>query len=84
MTNWPQTVIDSGSESEIAQSYPTLWDRMDWSLLHPWDFPGKATGVGCYFLLQWIFLPQTVDHHELSLSYVIVYKWPWPLKKSIW
>ena len=22
------------------------------SLLHPWDFPGKDTGVGCHFLLQ--------------------------------
>ena len=21
-------------------------------LLHPWDFPGKTTGVGCHFLLQ--------------------------------
>ena len=21
-------------------------------LLHPWDFPGKNTGVGCHFLLQ--------------------------------
>ena len=21
-------------------------------LLHPWDFPGKSTGVGCRFLLQ--------------------------------
>ena len=21
-------------------------------LLHPWDFPGKYTGVGCYFLLN--------------------------------
>ena len=21
-------------------------------LLHPWDFPGKRTGVECYFLLQ--------------------------------
>ena len=27
-------------------------------LLHPWDFPGKSTGVGCHFLLQRIFLPQ--------------------------
>ena len=25
-------------------------------LLCPWDFPGKNTGVGCYFLLQGIFL----------------------------
>ena len=23
-------------------------------LLHPWDFPGKNTGVGCHCLLQWV------------------------------
>ena len=23
----------------------------------PWDFPGKNTGVGCHFLLQWMNLP---------------------------
>ena len=28
------------------------------SLLCPWDFPGKNTGVGCHFLLQGIFLTQ--------------------------
>ena len=22
-------------------------------LLHPWDFPGKSTGVGCHCLLQY-------------------------------
>ena len=22
-------------------------------LLHPWDSPGKNTGVGCHFLLHW-------------------------------
>ena len=27
-------------------------------LLHPWDFPGKNTGVGCHSLLQGIFLTQ--------------------------
>ena len=27
-------------------------------LLCPWDFPGKNTGVGCYLLLQGIFLTQ--------------------------
>ena len=27
-------------------------------LLHPRDFPGKSTGVGCHFLLQRIFLTQ--------------------------
>ena len=23
-------------------------------LLHPWNFPGKSSGVGCHFLLQWL------------------------------
>ena len=23
-------------------------------LLHPWDFPGRSTGVGCHFLLQFV------------------------------
>ena len=27
-------------------------------LLHPWNFPGKRTGVGCHFLLQGIFPTQ--------------------------
>ena len=30
-------------------------------LLHPWDFPGKSTGVGCHFLLQGIFLIQRLN-----------------------
>ena len=30
-------------------------------LLHPWDFPGKITGVGCHFLLQGIFLTQGLN-----------------------
>ena len=26
-------------------------------LLHPWDFPGKSTGVGCHCLLhKWVYL----------------------------
>ena len=29
---------------------PHRWQRT--RLLCPWDFPGKNTGVGCYFLLQ--------------------------------
>ena len=30
-------------------------------LLHPWDSPGKNTGVGCHFLLQEIFLTQGLN-----------------------
>jgi len=41
------------SESEVAQSCPTLSDPTDCTrLLRPWDFPGKSTGVGgqCFSL----------------------------------
>ena len=34
-------------------------------LLHPWDFPGKNTGVGCHFLLQGIFPTQGSNPHLL-------------------
>ena len=42
------------SESEVAQSCPTLSDPIDCSLrlLRPWEFPGKSTGVGCHCLLS--------------------------------
>ena len=30
-------------------------------LLHPWNCPGKSTGVGCHFLLQGIFLTQGLN-----------------------
>ena len=44
------------SESEVAQSCPTLSDPMDSSLPGSsvqWDFPGKSTGVGCHCLLHY-------------------------------
>ena len=34
--------------------FVTLW-TVAFRLLHPWDFPGKSTRVGCHFLLQRIF-----------------------------
>ena len=41
--------------SEVTQSYPTPSDPhglQPTRLLHPWDFPGKSTGVGCHCLLR--------------------------------
>ena len=35
-------------ESEVAQSYQWPHGLQPTSLLHPWDFPGKSTGVGCH------------------------------------
>ena len=43
------------SESEVAQSCPTVSDPMDCSLpgsCGPWDLAGKGTGVRCHCLLQ--------------------------------
>ena len=34
---------------------------MGCSLLCPWSFPGKNTGVGCHFLLQGIYLTQGLN-----------------------
>ena len=41
-------------------------------LLHPWDFPGKSTGVGCHILLvKWLkeaelgFEPRSVGFMNL-------------------
>ena len=45
----------------VAQSRPTLWDPMDWSLpdssVHG-NSPGKNSGVDCHALLQGIFPTQ--------------------------
>ena len=46
------------------RSCPSLCNPMNlWpaKLLHPWDFPGKNTGVGCHFLLQGIFPTQGLN-----------------------
>ena len=50
----------------LAQKCPTLCNPTDFAtrrLLCPWDYPGKNTGVGCYFLLQGIFLIQGLNLH---------------------
>ena len=42
-------------------------------LLCPWNFPGENTGVGCYFLLQGIFLTQGLNPHLLCLLHCIFF-----------
>ena len=36
-------------------------------LLHPWNSPGKNTGVGCHFLLQGIFRDPGIEPISLAL-----------------
>ena len=62
------------SESEVAQSCPTLSDSVDCMqptrLLCPWDVPGKTTGVGCHCLLRLpCLLFVILDHSWLALIY---------------
>ena len=42
-------------------------------LLCPWDFPGKHTGVSCYFLLQGIFPMQGLNPGLLHYRQILYY-----------
>jgi len=46
-------LFNSSAAGKSHQSCPTLCDPIDSSPpgSHPWDCPGKNTGVGCHFLL---------------------------------
>ena len=52
---WTRSVVSDSSRPHGLQ--PTR-------LLHPWDFPGKSTGVGCHCLLR------QEDYHHLNCYYV--------------
>ena len=59
------------SESEVAQSWPTLRDPMDCNLpgfSSPWDFPGKSTGVGCHHLLRQTILQKYNNLNSMILA----------------
>ena len=42
--------VPAAAAAKSLQSCPTLCDPT--RLPHPWDSPGKNTGMGCHFLLQ--------------------------------
>ena len=56
----PLDTLKSESESEVTQSCDSLRPHglQPTTLLSPWGFPGKSTGVGCHFLLQRIVWTQ--------------------------
>ena len=72
------------TNSEVAQSCPTLCDSMDCSppgsSVHG-NFPGKSAGVGCHFLFQGIFLTQGLNPslpHRRQTLYRLSHQWsPW-------
>ena len=53
----------SAATAKSLQSCPTLRPhrRQPSRLRRPWDSPGKNTGVGCHFLLQWMKVKSESD-----------------------
>ena len=72
--------ILSGSGGLVAQSYLALCYPMNCmqptGLLCLWDFPGKNTGVGCYFFLQ----ASSLFEPKLMLFLLMFYKNKWTHK----
>ena len=60
---WSHSVVSNSSRPHGLQ--PTR-------LLHPWDFPGKSTGVGCHCLLRFFGWRSPNSWHHLTL---------WPLER---
>ena len=56
----PLLFSERSCEPACSVKSDSLWPRGLWptSLLCPWGFPGKNTGVGCHALLQGFFLTQ--------------------------
>ena len=53
LTKWSEVKLLSH-----VRLFATPWTI---ALLHPWNFPGKSTGVGCHFLFLGIFLTQGLN-----------------------
>ena len=60
----PHPISAGGNGGAYVLSGARLWPH---GLLCPWNFPGKNTRVGCYFLLQGIFPTQGSNPHLLGL-----------------
>ena len=55
---WSRSVVSDPQQPDGLQ--PTR-------LLHPWDFPGKSTWVGCHCLLrQWFWSPPKIKSDTVS------------------
>ena len=67
-TNTHAYTYTTAAAAKSLQSYPTLQPhrRQPTRLPHPWDSPGKNTGVGCHFPLQCM---KVKSESEVAQSY---------------
>ena len=66
-------LLTCAAAAKSLQLCPTLCDPIRWQptrLPRPWDSPGKNTGVGCHFLLQWMKVKSESEKWKWSLSAV--------------
>ena len=56
--------------AKSLQSCPTvqIHRRQPTRLPRPWDSPGKNTGVGCHFLLQWMKVKSEIEVAQSCLT----------------
>ena len=73
--SWCSTVVTfiksgAAAAAKSLQSCPTLRSqrRQPISLPHPWDSPGKNTGVGCHFLLWCMKVKSESEVTQLCLT----------------
>ena len=76
--------LHGGSSLSLCVSYSVVSNSLrphglyPASLLCPWSFPGKSTGVGCHFLLWGIFPSQgsnSVLLHCSQILYHVSHQW---------
>ena len=60
----------AAAAAKLFQSCPTPCDPIDEPirLPLPWDSPGKNTGVGCHFLLQYMKVKSESEVAQLCLT----------------
>jgi len=65
---WSPSVVSASSWPHGLQ--PTR-------LLHPWDFPGKSTGVGCHCLLQTIHYKESIAEYLRQKNGQVIGRTEW-------
>ena len=79
-------ISNAAAAAKLCQSCTDSVQPQSWQptrLLHPWDSPGKNTGVGCHFLLQCMKVKSESEVAQcfrlLATPWTAAYKAPPPM-----